>query len=330
MSATYISQAPSRGPPDHRFAVDAIYAFKACICHTSSSGDLNARGFVRVSTQGSPASHPILVPTILRFHGLSPSSIMFEQCSNFTIFGGTFITYPESTAVQPRCSIATKPRSPSFRSIPLGDLNLLSEIGIQEIVEYRDVRRHKTGVLIRRQREVVGMRRIYQAQIFGNPGIVTAVIDQGTSFEKWKTEAEKHETFRHPSLVQLYAVTMTQAMNALIYTDGLVSLRDVREFHACSPLASTYVEYGIKRDLYVCTISLLWLLHILLIYLRLRLNTGKAPRGRGSCPPGRLITRHGSASQRDVFALMLMTPSRTSSTWTSRVWSATRYTAHHP
>ncbi|KAJ7432660.1 hypothetical protein B0H11DRAFT_1940271 [Mycena galericulata] len=57
---------------------------------------------------------------------------MFENCSNFTILGGTFNAgFPSS-----------RPPESDFRSIPLGDLNLLSEVGRADIIEYRrDVRR---------------------------------------------------------------------------------------------------------------------------------------------------------------------------------------------
>ncbi|KAJ6450767.1 hypothetical protein C8R45DRAFT_1042718 [Mycena sanguinolenta] len=39
-------------------------------------------------------------------------------------------------------------------------------------------------------------------------------------------------------------------MYVLVYIDALIPLHDIRELHAGSALAATYVEYGIKRDLY--------------------------------------------------------------------------------
>ncbi|KAJ7032201.1 hypothetical protein C8F04DRAFT_665663 [Mycena alexandri] len=190
--------------------------------------------------------------------------IMLDHCSNFTIYGGTFHNY---AAEGPRVAQdAELQLSPNFHSIRLGDLNLLKEIGKQQIVKYSDIHRRKTGVLVRRKREVIGWRRIYRAAVVGTPGTeLTAVIDDGTDLEKWRSEAEKHETFRHPCLVQLYAVTMSQTMKGLIYTDALISLPEIRETHADSPLASSYVEYGIKRDLFDAfkyweTVTKTWLL----------------------------------------------------------------------
>ncbi|KAJ7913968.1 hypothetical protein B0H13DRAFT_2003589 [Mycena leptocephala] len=174
---------------------------------------------------------------------------MFAQCRNVKISGGTFCLYQESdsSCSHSRFPGELPPLSQSFHSIRLGDLNLLLEKGKEELVEYHDVRRFKTNALVRRERVVVGVRRIYEASVFGTPGTLTAVIYKGTDFEKWKSEAEKHEAFRHPSLVQLYAVTMSQSMNALglIYTERLIPLSEVRELHERSPLASAYVEYGI-------------------------------------------------------------------------------------
>lgn len=111
---------------------------------------------------------------------------MFEHCNNFTISGGTFHTHSQSTvAHRSHGDSAVERRSPlPFHSIRLGDLNLLTEIGMEDVVEYRDVRRRRTGALIRRQQFTVGTRRIYQAQVLGNPRSLTAVIYQGTDFEK--------------------------------------------------------------------------------------------------------------------------------------------------
>ncbi|KAF8148532.1 hypothetical protein K438DRAFT_948987 [Mycena galopus ATCC 62051] len=247
---------------------------------------------------------------------------MFHNCSNVQISGGVFtVLSDESESSDPpiaRRALAHDPGfSRDFRSIRLCDLNLLSEIGKQEIVEYHEVRRRKTGALVRRDRDVVGTRRIYQARVLGRQEILTAVIYQGIDIEKWTTEAKKHETFRHPSLVQLYGVTVSRAINALIYTDALISLRDVREFHENSPLGSTYVEWGIKRDLYVYFSSL----HLAsnLIICRPLLNTGKKSRERHSYPLGPPITLHGSVYRPVDSASMLVTHSPTSNTSTSTV-----------
>jgi hypothetical protein len=73
---------------------------------------------------------------------------------------------------------------PEFRSIRLGDLNLLSEVGKEDVIEYRDVRRRKTGALVQRVKIVAGTRKILQVRIFGSQETMTAVIQDGPDFEK--------------------------------------------------------------------------------------------------------------------------------------------------
>ncbi|KAJ7804512.1 hypothetical protein B0H14DRAFT_1616330 [Mycena olivaceomarginata] len=172
---------------------------------------------------------------------------MFHKCSNFQIIGGVFIGHPESRSSRTRRALTNPSFLANFHRVRLGDLKLISEIGKEEIVEYHEVRRRKTGALIRRNKVVVGERRRFEASVSGRPETLTAVVYKDTNIDKWRIEVEKHETFRHPSLVQLYGVTVSPANYALIYTDALIPLRDVRELHANSSLASTYVEYGIVR-----------------------------------------------------------------------------------
>lgn len=174
---------------------------------------------------------------------------MLNHCSSFTISGGTF-------NIQPRPDVDrshSASRSPQmFHFVRLGDLNLLAQISCEDVVEYREVLRRRTGVVVRRQREVVGSRAFFQAEVNGIPGTLTAVISRGKNVDKvntdfsndvfahispqWMTEIEKHETFRyvdsrshgimsdqvdrHPSLVQLHAVSVGRGMSALIYREG--------------------------------------------------------------------------------------------------------------
>lgn len=114
---------------------------------------------------------------------------MFDHCSNFTVSGGAFDSYAESRLVRPSYTFGGLPEisqySPhDFRLIRLGDLDLQAEIGAEEIVEFRDVRRRRTGALIRRQRVVVGTRRVCRARVLGSAGVLTAAIYEGTDLER--------------------------------------------------------------------------------------------------------------------------------------------------
>jgi hypothetical protein len=71
-----------------------------------------------------------------------------------------------------------------FRIIRLGDLNLLQEIDKQDIVEDQEVRRKRTSAVVRRAPVIVGARRIHRARIYGSQETVTAVVYEGSDFEK--------------------------------------------------------------------------------------------------------------------------------------------------
>ncbi|KAJ7657554.1 hypothetical protein B0H17DRAFT_1213466 [Mycena rosella] len=93
---------------------------------------------------------------------------MFDHCSKFTIAVGTF-------------NVLERPPS-DFRSIRLGDLNLLTQIGNEEeltsgVVEQR-------GPRLVRQKVIVGTRKVYRARIFGSQDVMTAVVYEGSQLQK--------------------------------------------------------------------------------------------------------------------------------------------------
>ncbi|KAJ6578856.1 hypothetical protein DFH09DRAFT_1310824 [Mycena vulgaris] len=97
----------------------------------------------------------------------------FNNCHNFTVSGGTLHVHGNNNSDESE-----------FRTIRLGDLNLLTEVGKQNIVEYYDVRRKRTGAFIRRVPIVIGVRRMHRAQIFGSQEIFTAVEYDSSQFEQ--------------------------------------------------------------------------------------------------------------------------------------------------
>lgn len=108
---------------------------------------------------------------------------MLDHCSSFTISGGTFNIQSKLDVDRSR----TASRSPQmFHVVRLGDLNLLTQIFSEDIVEYREVCRRRTGVVVRRQRIVVGTRATFHAEVHGILGPVTAVVFQGRNAAKVK------------------------------------------------------------------------------------------------------------------------------------------------
>ncbi|KAJ6483398.1 hypothetical protein C8R45DRAFT_1075596 [Mycena sanguinolenta] len=145
------------------------------------------------------------------------SRAILNNCQNFTISGGTFTTQVNASDLD----------ESDFRRVRLGDLRLLKEVAKQNIVEYHEVLHKKTKAVKCRVPRVVGLRQIHQARVHGSREEFTAVVYQGSGFEKHRAHAERREHFRHPFLVQLF---------------GLMPLDEFRKMHQQSPLVSLFLE----------------------------------------------------------------------------------------
>ncbi|KAJ7657550.1 hypothetical protein B0H17DRAFT_1213463 [Mycena rosella] len=93
---------------------------------------------------------------------------MLHHCSKFTVTGGTF-------------NVLERPPS-DFRSIRLGDLNLLTQMGNEEELTSDLVERR--GPRLVRRKVAVGTRKVYRARIFGSQDVMTAVVYEGSQFQK--------------------------------------------------------------------------------------------------------------------------------------------------
>ncbi|KAJ7331088.1 hypothetical protein DFH08DRAFT_815170 [Mycena albidolilacea] len=140
-------------------------------------------------------------------------------------------------------------RSPAsdFRSIPIGDLNLLAEVGSTDIIEYQDMRRQKTGALIRRVPAVVGKRQIHQARVFGSQETMTVVIYNGHDFEKAGRNVlcgrllPTHPRYSGERKWEYVRRTVSNLIQ------GVLPVETVRHIHRNSPLASAYLEYTLPQ-----------------------------------------------------------------------------------
>ncbi|KAJ7050731.1 hypothetical protein C8F01DRAFT_677944 [Mycena amicta] len=132
---------------------------------------------------------------------------MFSNCSNFSITGGTFINTIERDA------------TPDYRSISVGDINLLSSVGDMAIVEDRRMVQHKKpSQRVRSVRVVTGKRSVYHARIFGNQDTFTVVAYE-SSLPRNVVESQGT---RHPNVAQLFGLTTHRTMTALVYHDMLI------------------------------------------------------------------------------------------------------------
>ncbi|KAF8218338.1 hypothetical protein K438DRAFT_1796691 [Mycena galopus ATCC 62051] len=143
-------------------------------------------------------------------------STMFDHCNNFTLNGGTF-------------NIDSRPREPEhdadYRTIRVGDVNLLSLITEEYILETRVVRHRKRPNRIRRQLVITGRKKAYHARIFGSQDVFTAVVYDGIDFSSLKLKVARQSFHRNPNIPQLFGITQSPQMNALIYHDELLPLR---------------------------------------------------------------------------------------------------------
>ncbi|KAF7333370.1 MFS general substrate transporter [Mycena venus] len=143
-------------------------------------------------------------------------SIMFDRCNNFTLNGGTF-------------NIFGHPREPEhdadYRTIRVGDINLLSLITEEDILESHVIRHRKRPNRIRRQLVITGRKKAYHARIFGSQDVFTAVVYEGIDFSSLKLKVARQSFYRNPNITQLFGITQSPPMNALIYHDELLPLR---------------------------------------------------------------------------------------------------------
>ncbi|KAJ7071663.1 hypothetical protein C8F01DRAFT_1245259 [Mycena amicta] len=96
---------------------------------------------------------------------------MFKSCNNFTFNGGTFNN-----------TVISQDEEEHFRRIRLGDIHLVKCLTESEIVECHP---KKHGRI--RQR-VVGVRRMYSANIFGSQAPFTVMAYEGPGAEAHKQQ----------------------------------------------------------------------------------------------------------------------------------------------
>jgi hypothetical protein len=129
----------------------------------------------------------VVYPPNAGIHAGDPRTMFFNNCTNFAISGGAFGVTPKSHTM-PSGSLhdhTLQSRSPTnFHSIRMGDLNLLTEIGVERIVRIDEVRRRKTGDLVQLRRRVVGTRRIHRVLVRGTQETLTAVVYEGLNIDE--------------------------------------------------------------------------------------------------------------------------------------------------
>ncbi|KAF7365948.1 Kinase-like protein [Mycena venus] len=129
-----------------------------------------------------------------------------ELRSNFLLVT-TIDTNNKVASIQKRLSASEN--SVQFRHIALGDINLLYETAMTSKV-------HKI--------------KVFTARIAGEPSLMTVAKYEDDN-ERWQSDLELCSRFRHPNIWQLFGISTTTGLNALIYYDELIPLPIYRKFY---------------------------------------------------------------------------------------------------
>ncbi|KAJ7824207.1 hypothetical protein B0H13DRAFT_339507 [Mycena leptocephala] len=161
---------------------------------------------------------------------------IFDHCNNFNISGGTF-------------NVWERPASPGsdFRTIRAGDLNLLTQVGFEETLQVNLAEPWGKRAVFQ-PKVVVGMRKVYRARVFGTPDPMTAVVYEGSLFDKWRAEAEQRQWPRHPLFFQLFGVIASKSINALVYHDEVITITCYKQMYRESPIVAACIEYQLAED----------------------------------------------------------------------------------
>ncbi|KAJ7619616.1 hypothetical protein FB45DRAFT_931216 [Roridomyces roridus] len=148
---------------------------------------------------------------------------------NFYDFNGTLVTENSRNLG----------RESDFRRVNLGDLILRKEIDKTTTLRYR---RDHTG-------DVVRTRRAHHGRIFGHQeDPMTVIVYDNDIFEENLAGILKAQKYRHPCLAQLFGLTRSSGLNALIFHDEMLTLDQVEAMYSHSVLASRYILCEMKRQ----------------------------------------------------------------------------------
>ncbi|KAJ7455138.1 hypothetical protein FB451DRAFT_1408010 [Mycena latifolia] len=148
----------------------------------------------------------------------------FPQAQNLVITGGKFKSITNVHQAPPTVL-------PDFRRIPLGDLDLRSEIRFdgESGVAHCTYGQHPT-------------RRMYSARIHGFKSPMTVAVYQGEKAEEeWRQDISRYSWLRHPNVVQLFGTINSSGIHAAIFHDELIPAKQVMEKYRGSHLAALYL-----------------------------------------------------------------------------------------
>ncbi|KAJ7111708.1 hypothetical protein C8R44DRAFT_252320 [Mycena epipterygia] len=139
----------------------------------------------------------------------------FPNSQNFVVCGGQF------TSIVTHTHNGDVDVSSDFRMIPLGDLDLLNEIGlnyVSGVVSRQPGRSSVTRTRIGCDRPL--SRRRYSARVNGRQSDMTVAVYQGQNAEEeWRRDISKYSGVRHPKFLQVYGVSESYSLYATVFHD---------------------------------------------------------------------------------------------------------------
>ncbi|KAF7374303.1 hypothetical protein MSAN_00313500 [Mycena sanguinolenta] len=127
------------------------------------------------------------------------------------------------------------PPSGNFRRIPLGDIDLRSDIQVNA----------ETGAVWRRC-ERKSVRRMYSARVVGHTEPMTVALYEGE--EEWKRDLSRYSCLRHPHILQIYASASSSGIHAVIFHDELVLFSHFLDLFRYSPVLTAYIMVCMFAD----------------------------------------------------------------------------------
>ncbi|KAJ6483302.1 hypothetical protein C8R45DRAFT_300481 [Mycena sanguinolenta] len=145
---------------------------------------------------------------------------IFPGSRNFVVAGGSFHVTNYAT-----------PPTTDFRTIPLGDIYLREDLGLEGGLRH-----------VRRLHDRSSVRRIYSAKVMGLEGNMTVATYHGDDAEEeWREDILRYSWLRHPCFMQLCGITSSPTIHATVFHDDLIPFSQFVELHRHSPISTVYI-----------------------------------------------------------------------------------------
>ncbi|KAJ7051906.1 hypothetical protein C8F01DRAFT_635729 [Mycena amicta] len=168
----------------------------------------------------------------------------FNDVNNVTITGGIFNQVIQQNGREPEVIGDEEKDEDQFHRVKWGAIRLGNMVGKATIVERRTTRTGRVKAV------VVGEKTIYQANIFPSAQTFTVVAYKGLDFGKYKEDTIEQQSSFAPYIPQLFGVTNSRFMNALIYHDDLIPLWTI--WSMCTTSISRKLLYSLMVNSRSC------------------------------------------------------------------------------